>query len=315
MKFSAISTVYNEGDNIKKFLESVLKQTRLPDEFVIVDGGSTDNTVKIMKEFAKKHKWLKVYVQKCNIAEGRNIAISKAKHEIIVGVDAGCRMDKNNFKNIVKPFEKGYEFVGGAWEPTYKNIKQEAMARVLFPNLDRMITSKRFTPSSRNIAFKKSCWGKIGGYPEHLYTGEDTLFNLNLMDAGCKYYLAKNTMVYWEMRKNYKLFWKQFFLYGLGDRQAGNLWNFRLNGMLNLAMILGFWGILAGSIGLVFVRWWYGLALFGIIPLYFILNGLKMFFKTGKIGLFFHGMWALMLKRVGYIFGATFGKGKGKKVY
>ena len=241
MKFSAIATVYNEGKNIKKFLESVLKQTKLPDEFVIVDGGSADNTVKIMRDFAKKHKWLKVHVKKCNIAEGRNIAIKKAKNEIIVGVDAGCKMHKDNFRNITKPFEKGHEFVGGAWIPTYKNTKQEAMARALYPDLEKKITSKRFTPSSRNIAFKRSCWKKAGGYPEHLYTGEDTLFNLNMIGAGCRYYLAKDAKVYWEMRKNYKYFWKQFYQYGKGDKEAGNLHNFRLNGMMNLLIALGFW--------------------------------------------------------------------------
>ncbi|MEO1443715.1 MAG: glycosyltransferase, partial [Chloroflexota bacterium] len=42
---SVIATVYNEGDAIHRLMQSLCKQTRPPDEIVIVDGGSTDNTV------------------------------------------------------------------------------------------------------------------------------------------------------------------------------------------------------------------------------------------------------------------------------
>ena len=41
-----------------------------------------------------------------------------------------------------------------------------------------------FLPSGRSIAFKKSAWKEVGGYPENLYTGEDTLFDLKLKEKG-----------------------------------------------------------------------------------------------------------------------------------
>ncbi|MBC7812473.1 MAG: glycosyltransferase, partial [Burkholderiales bacterium] len=42
---SLISTVLNEGESIRPLMESLTRQTRQPDEVVIVDGGSADNTV------------------------------------------------------------------------------------------------------------------------------------------------------------------------------------------------------------------------------------------------------------------------------
>ncbi len=45
MKVSVIATVLNEGQAIERLLESLAAQTRPPDEVVIADGGSTDETV------------------------------------------------------------------------------------------------------------------------------------------------------------------------------------------------------------------------------------------------------------------------------
>ena len=42
---SLICTVFNEGRTVRALLDSLLAQSLLPDEVVIVDGGSTDDTV------------------------------------------------------------------------------------------------------------------------------------------------------------------------------------------------------------------------------------------------------------------------------
>ena len=96
MKSSFIATVFNEEKNIESFLDSLLNQTEKPNEIVIVDGGSKDKTYEILKEYSKKNKLIKVYQEKgSNIARGRNIAISKAKEDIILVSDAGCILDKD----------------------------------------------------------------------------------------------------------------------------------------------------------------------------------------------------------------------------
>ena len=47
--------VYNEEKNISALLESLLNQTRLPDEIIIADDGSKDNTAKIVREYAARY--------------------------------------------------------------------------------------------------------------------------------------------------------------------------------------------------------------------------------------------------------------------
>jgi glycosyltransferase involved in cell wall biosynthesis len=51
MKVSLVTTVLNEEKTIEKFLDSVISQTRKPEEVVIVDGGSTDETLEKVQKF------------------------------------------------------------------------------------------------------------------------------------------------------------------------------------------------------------------------------------------------------------------------
>ena len=49
VKATFITTVYNEETSVKEFLDSLFSQSKLPDEIIIVDGGSSDRTVAEIK--------------------------------------------------------------------------------------------------------------------------------------------------------------------------------------------------------------------------------------------------------------------------
>ena len=49
MKVSLISTVKDAGEHVGEFLAAIAAQTRVPDEIVIVDGGSTDGTLDVLR--------------------------------------------------------------------------------------------------------------------------------------------------------------------------------------------------------------------------------------------------------------------------
>jgi len=177
MKVSLVTTVLNEVDNIEEFLKSVIDQTKKPDEFIIVDGGSTDGTYEILKKYAKKYKWIKVFqIKGASIGKGRNYAIKKAKNEIIACTNVGCILDKDWLKEITKPFTKNrnVDVAVGIYKPYYANDFEYFQGLIvvgepgkIFLNPSRM--------SSQSIAFKKSVWKKVNGYP-NLSIGEDTKF-------------------------------------------------------------------------------------------------------------------------------------------
>ena len=304
MKVSLITTVLNEKDTIDEFMKSVIGQTKKPDEFIIVDGGSTDGTYEILKKYSKKYKWIKVFQEKgASIGRGRNIAIEKSKNEIVACTDAGCILDRNWLKEITRPFtKKDVDVVVGIYRPYYTNDFEYFQGLIIVPPPEKIFKSPS-RMSSRSIAFKKVCWKKIGGYP-NLRTGEDTLFNIILMKNGCKFYFAKNAIVYWRMRRNLKELFKQFYRYGVGDRKSKSIFKMKKN----LLFIVGFWFYVFLLLFSFFVSLHLFLLLLVIPFLYFFTEGFKLAIKSRKISGILYGFIISLTKRIAYVLGVSFGK-------
>ncbi len=229
MKISLISTIKNEAFSINRFIDSILSQSRLPDEIVIVDGGSTDGTIDIIKSYIGDGKPIKLIVHEgANISQGRNIAIRNASYDFIACSDSGCRLDKNWLSQLTKPFEKesNIDVVAGFYLPEAMNVFEKHVGELTCPKVDK-IDPERFLPSARSIAVKKQAWEKVGGYPEWLEKAEDTLFDLNLQRAGCKFYFANDAIAYWRPRKNLKEFYELMRSYSYWEGYAG-LFFFRI---------------------------------------------------------------------------------------
>lgn len=208
MKVTLICTVLNEGDNIRYFVTSITKQTKKPDEFIIVDGGSKDDTYKILKEFSKKYKWIKTFqLKNANISQGRNYAIKKAKSDVIATCDGGGEYNKNWLENLTKGFNGQVSF--GIDKPRARNNFQKVLAKT--------ILHKKVVGSSRNMIFLKRIWKEVKGYPEDLLIGEDTLFDEKIKKAGYEISRVQNAVCHWEMRKDFKGFSRQFYRYGYWD--------------------------------------------------------------------------------------------------
>jgi glycosyltransferase involved in cell wall biosynthesis len=58
MKVSIVTPSYNQGQFIERTLRSVASQTGAEIEHVVFDGGSTDNTVEILKRFSPPVRWV-----------------------------------------------------------------------------------------------------------------------------------------------------------------------------------------------------------------------------------------------------------------
>lgn len=224
MKVSVCITVFNEEVSILKLLDSLLKQTKKPTEIVILDGGSTDKTVEIIKSFQKKDKRIKLIVEKCSRSKGRNLAVESAKNEIIAITDAGCIAKKDWLGNITEPFKnKSTDVVAGFYDMLSENSMQKAMS--VFLGVLPSQFNDNFLPSTRSVAFRKSVWKKVGGFPENLDdTAEDTIFNYKLVKEGVKIKRVKNARVEWGMPKTLKEFSNKICLYAKGDAKSGVLY-------------------------------------------------------------------------------------------
>lgn len=242
---SLITTLYNEADTIDNFLMSIKKQKIYPQEFVIVDGGSTDGTIEKIQNFSQENPEINIKLivdmtcskkySKAPIAKGRNEAIRNAKGHIIAVTDAGCIVNKNWLKEVTFPFfeDKTVEIVGGYYKAIIKNIFQKRLSKIMVLKIEKLDLSK-FLPSSRSVAFKRACWKAVGGYPELTYNAEDTLFDLKMRSIGCKFIFNPNAIVHWEIPKTYRELWGKIYQYGYGSGQLGL---FPLKNLLKLGVI------------------------------------------------------------------------------
>jgi glycosyltransferase involved in cell wall biosynthesis len=219
-----IATVYNEAATIGEWLTALAAQTCWPEEFVIVDGGSRDATVARISAqvWPAGFPAPKIIVQPCNIAAGRNLAINNCRAEIIASTDAGSLPAPDWFGEISRPLieKTAVQVVAGECVTLARNPFQQRLA--LYLQTPAGISSENCMPSSRNVAFRRSAWAAVGGYPEWLtLTAEDALFNENLRAAGLAFYYQPAAIVGWEPRPNMKAYLKMMYSYGYGSAEAG----------------------------------------------------------------------------------------------
>ena len=103
MKISVIVPVFNSSKYISRCIESILNQTYNNFELILVDDGSIDNSLSILKEYETKDKRIKVFTQK-NSGPGvaRNLGIAKATGDYIVFVDSDDYIDEEYFDLLSK---------------------------------------------------------------------------------------------------------------------------------------------------------------------------------------------------------------------
>ena len=224
---SLISTVFNEAKNIHKLVLSLKSQTVLPDEVVVVDAGSSDATVASLKS-GISHPNLNIIVENgVGRSAGRNLAIKSSSSDIIVACDAGTALSLNFVEALSKPLisDPKIDVVCGFFKPDVSNFFEQCLASATIPILEE-IEEDRFLPSSRSVAFRKTAWEKVGGYPEWLPICEDLIFDLKLKKAGYKFKFEPNVIAFWKPRESVRSFFKQYFLYAKGDGHA-KLWAIR----------------------------------------------------------------------------------------
>lgn len=273
MKISVCVTTFNESEErVKKLLNALSKQTLKPDEIIIIDAKDYNN---------------------CSRSEGRNIAIKKAKNEIIAITDVGCLPHNDWLEKITLQLRSGQvkpDVVSGGYKMVARNNFEKAES--VFLGVKQNDMDKEFMPSARSMTFTKSIWKKAGGFPEDLNdTAEDTVFNLNLIEAGAKFVTAKNAVVDWYMPVDIREFATKIYKYATGDATSGIWWHpvkkWRTH---NLKVLTIFWRYIL-AIATIAILLNYSMALGYVSTV--VLIGMYLMWAYSKAGL-----WGILLQFV-----------------
>ncbi len=176
MKAALVTTCLNEIDAIDAFLDAVLSQTRQPDEIVIVDASSQDGTISRIRDRKEKGAPITLIVSVgASRSEGRNNGIEETACELIAVTDVGAIPRGDWFERIIAPLEADPEVdvVSGYYEPVATSLWEEAVCAATVPSA-KEVDPETFLPSSRSVAFRKSAWEKVEGYPDSQGLRNDT---------------------------------------------------------------------------------------------------------------------------------------------
>lgn len=223
---SLVCTVRDEADNIAALLDSMLAQSRPPNEIVINDCGSRDTTASIVSAYASRDPRIKLVFGGHNIPSGRNNAIAAAAGPLIACTDAGLVLDQGWLAHIITPLEAGHaDLVGGFFQPAPRSLFELALGATNYRHPTE-IDPATFLPFGQSLAVKKEVWAAVGGFPEWASHCEDLLFDMAVERAGYRRAFAPRALVYFRPRSSFRAFARQYFLYARGDGHAG-LWTKR----------------------------------------------------------------------------------------
>jgi len=232
---SLVITVLNEGDTIYDLMDSIAEMSLLPEETVVVDGGSSDDTVDTLKTFAQAKKGaaigLRIFEQAGNRSVGRNAGIEQAKNDVIAITDAGCTVDEDWLLQLWERYQlhqaNQQVIISGYYQPaTAISNFQQAVAPYVLVMPDKVDTAT-FLPATRSMLITRQAWSALGTFDESKPDNEDYVMAREIKRSQVTLDFASQAIVYWQPVKTLAAFAKMIFRFARGDAVAG-LWRWKV---------------------------------------------------------------------------------------
>ena len=194
---SVIVPLYNAAPYIREALESIVASTYRPLEVIVMDDGSTDDSLRIAQAFARNHPEVQVLHQpNAGVSAARNHAIQASQGTYILPVDADDKISPTYIEHAVAAMKDRVRAVGcraqffgdrqGEWKlPQY--TPQRLAMRNMIP-----ISS----------LFRQDDWKRVGGFCEQEIYREDWSFWISIMELGGDYVRLNETGLYYRVVRN-----------------------------------------------------------------------------------------------------------------
>ncbi len=184
MNISLYIPCYNVSRYIGKCLDGVFGQSIAIDEVLIIDDGSSDDTLAI----ASKYK-VKIIEHKRNkgLSAARNTALKSCSGDYIASLDADCVPEKDWLENLLREFQTNdVAGAGGMLVEGYQKTAADLWRTLNMPQHwgEERIVNPEFLFGSNNV-FRKKLLRKVGSYNEKMgNNGEDYDMSNRLRKAG-----------------------------------------------------------------------------------------------------------------------------------
>lgn len=220
MKYTIVTTAFNDEKNIIHYLDNVTKQTFKPAEIIIADGGSKDDTVKTVEKYATSCS-IPVRIlsgNRLNIAQGFNEAIRAATTDYVAVTGIGNTYAEDCFELLRNGMiENHADF---AYPPVRGVVDNEFTKEYCRTFLYGDSGKDDKTSLNHGVLIKKEVFETVGYfYEKFFYAGEDSEFYEQAYQHGFKGICVREAKLWWETPKNMKELRKQIRVYTIGAMQ------------------------------------------------------------------------------------------------
>lgn len=239
MKISLVIPIKDEENSLEPLYQSICEQTCQPHEVVLVDGGSTDNTVSIAKKLKGGTFKLKlIKIPQASPGKGRNIGVENTENEWIAFTDAGINLKKDWLENLIESTEESptASICYGNYSPITDSFFEKCAAISYVPPLRENKIRGKFIAS---CLLKKEVWNEVGGFPD-LRAAEDLMFMEAAESSGFKFVYAPEAVVYWHLRPNLTSTFRKFVVYSKYNIWAGRQWDWHYGILKQYVVLLPF---------------------------------------------------------------------------
>lgn len=202
-KVSIIVPCYNQAHYLKASLGSVLSQTFLDWECIIVNDGSPDNTAEVAKKWcAKDDRFIYLEKQNGGLSSARNAGIKIAKGEFILPLDADDLIHQDYLNKTVPVLDQNKKL---AIVSCYSKFFIDSIDNITYQLKPKGDNYKWLLYVNQLVAtslYRKSCWKTVGGYDENMKKGfEDWEFWLSITKLGWHYKIEEEFLFYYRKAK------------------------------------------------------------------------------------------------------------------
>lgn len=111
-EISVILPIYNSEKYIKKCLDSIVNQLNFIYELIIINDGSTDNSINIIKKYQEKYENIKLYnIKNEGISNARNYGIDKVKSKYFIFVDSDDYISEELIQKLSNHLKEDYDLI------------------------------------------------------------------------------------------------------------------------------------------------------------------------------------------------------------